>query len=73
MAKQMKKALCVVLSVLLAFSCFAVSAFAYTGYDRDGANDALRVQSVVSVDKSTYAVGDTVTATVAVPTLILFL
>ena len=64
MAKQMKKALCVVLSVLLAFSCFAVSAFAYTGYDRDGANDALRVQSVVSVDKSTYAVGDTVTATI---------
>ena len=64
MAKQFKKALCLVLAVLLAFSCFAVSAFAYTGYDRNGPSDSLRVQSVVNVDKTTYSVGDTVTATI---------
>ncbi|MBE6817600.1 MAG: hypothetical protein E7517_00370 [Ruminococcaceae bacterium] len=64
MAKQMKKALCILLSVLLALSCFAVSAFAYTGYDRNGPNNALRVQSTVSVSGNTFAVGDTVTATI---------
>ena len=64
MARQMKKALCVLLTVLMAFSCFAVSAFAYTGYDHSGSRNDLRVQANVSVDKSSYAAGDTVTATI---------
>ena len=64
MAKKMKKALCILLAVVLAFGSFAVSAFAYSGYDQNGANSNLRVQSVVTTDATTYAVDDTVTATI---------
>ena len=64
MAKKMKKALCILLAVVLAFGSFAVSAFAYTGYDQDGASGDLRVQSVVTTDATTYNVDDTVTATI---------
>ena len=64
MAKQMKKTLCVVLSVIMALSCFAVNAFAFTGYDNNGTNNDLRVQSSIAADKTAYSVGDTVTATI---------
>lgn len=64
MAKQMKKALCVILAVIMAVGCFAVSGFAYTGYDHNGSNSSLKVQTVVTMDKTSYAVGDTVNATI---------
>ncbi|MBR2590024.1 MAG: carboxypeptidase regulatory-like domain-containing protein [Clostridia bacterium] len=64
MAKNLKKALCILLAVLLAFSSFAVSAFAYSGYDQDGPSSDLRVQAVVSTDATNYSVDDTITATV---------
>ena len=64
MAKNLKKTLCILLAVLLAFSSFAVSAFAYSGYDQDGANNDLRVQATVTTDATTYNVDDTVTATI---------
>ena len=63
MAKKMKKALCVLLTIIMAFSCFSLTVAAYTGYDHDGST-SLKVRSGVLVDKASYAVGDTVTATV---------
>ena len=64
MAKQIKKAFCVVLAVIMALTCFTVSVMAYSGYDHDGTNTSLKVQSVVKADKTSYNIGDTVTATI---------
>ena len=64
MAKKMKKALCAVLAVIMAFSCFSLTVAAYTGYDHSGTNTSLKVRSEVSVDASSYSVGSTVTATI---------
>ena len=64
MAKKLKKTLCAVLAVIMAFGCFSLTVAAYTGYDHDGTNTSLKVRSEVSVDASSYTVGSTVTATV---------
>ena len=64
MAKKMKKALCAVLAVIMALSCFSLTVAAYTGYDHDGTNTSLKVRSEVTTDQASYSVGSTVTATV---------
>ncbi len=64
MAQKMKKALSLLLAVIMAFSCYAVLGYAYTGYDNDGSNNALKVQTVLSADATEYSAGDTVSVTV---------